>query len=32
MTDRPRIPVAILTSDVDDMARLCDDRIRLIGL
>lgn len=25
-------PVAILTSDVDDMARLCDDRIRLIGL
>ncbi|MFJ5560276.1 DNA-binding protein [Streptomyces sp. NPDC093250] len=25
-------PVAILTSDVDDMSRLCDDRIRLIGL
>lgn len=25
-------PVAILTSDVDDMARLCGDRIRLIGI
>ncbi|MFF8872543.1 DNA-binding protein [Streptomyces massasporeus] len=25
-------PVAVLTSDVDDMARLCGDRVRLIGL
>jgi hypothetical protein len=25
-------PVAVLTSDVDDMARLCGDRIGLIGL
>ncbi|MEU7021716.1 PIN domain-containing protein [Streptomyces sp. NPDC046203] len=25
-------PVAILTSDLDDMSRLCGDRIRLIGL
>ncbi|MFC4561080.1 DNA-binding protein [Nocardiopsis mangrovi] len=25
-------PVAMLTSDVDDMARLCGDRIRLIGI
>ncbi|AQZ68050.1 DNA-binding protein [[Actinomadura] parvosata subsp. kistnae] len=25
-------PVAMLTSDVDDMARLCGDRVRLIGL
>ncbi len=25
-------PVALLTSDVDDMARLCGDRIRLIGI
>lgn len=25
-------PVAMLTSDVDDMARLCGDRIRLIGV
>ncbi|MET8179984.1 DNA-binding protein [Streptomyces sp. NPDC005336] len=25
-------PVAILTSDVDDMARLCGDRVRLIGI
>jgi predicted nucleic acid-binding protein len=25
-------PVAILTSDVDDMALLCGDRIRLIGI
>lgn len=25
-------PVAILTSDVDDMSRLCGDRIRLIGV
>jgi hypothetical protein len=24
-------PVAMLTSDVDDMARLCGDRVRLIG-
>ncbi|MCP9209182.1 PIN domain-containing protein [Streptomyces sp. NEAU-Y11] len=25
-------PVAVLTSDTDDMARLCNDRVRLIGL
>ncbi|MGK5499963.1 DNA-binding protein [Streptomyces sp. URMC 125] len=25
-------PVAILTSDVDGMARLCGDRVRLIGV
>ncbi|MEU1318448.1 DNA-binding protein [Streptomyces tibetensis] len=25
-------PVALLTSDADDMARLCGDRIRLIGV
>ncbi|MFD8094128.1 PIN domain-containing protein [Streptomyces malaysiensis] len=25
-------PVAVLTSDTDDMAKLCDDRVRLIGL
>lgn len=25
-------PVAILTSDLDDMTRLCGDRIRLIGI
>lgn len=25
-------PVALLASDVDDMARLCGDRIRLIGV
>jgi predicted nucleic acid-binding protein len=25
-------PVAMLTSDIDDMAKLCGDRVRLIGL
>ncbi|MEU9589515.1 DNA-binding protein [Streptomyces sp. NPDC048219] len=25
-------PVAILTSDVDDMSRLCGDRVRLVGI
>lgn len=25
-------PVAVLTSDVDDMSRLCGDRVRLIGI
>ncbi|MFI2504804.1 DNA-binding protein [Streptomyces sp. NPDC018972] len=25
-------PVVILTSDVDDMSRLCGDRIRLVGV
>lgn len=25
-------PVAILTSDIDDMSRLCGDRIRLVGV
>jgi predicted nucleic acid-binding protein len=25
-------PVAMLTSDADDMARLCGDRVRLIGI
>ncbi|MEU2745344.1 DNA-binding protein [Streptomyces collinus] len=25
-------PVAVLTSDADDMARLCGDRVRLIGM
>lgn len=25
-------PVAILTSDVDDLARLCGDRVRIIGI
>jgi hypothetical protein len=25
-------PVAMLTSDVDDMARLCGDRVRIIGI
>ncbi|RVX45108.1 hypothetical protein EDD27_7885 [Nonomuraea polychroma] len=29
---RQRGPVAMLTSDVDDMARLCGDRVRLIGI
>lgn len=28
---QPR-PVAMLTSDVDDMRRLCGDRVRLIGV
>ncbi|MEU1787752.1 PIN domain-containing protein [Streptomyces sparsogenes] len=28
---QPR-PVAVLTSDTDDMARLCGDRVRLIAL
>lgn len=25
-------PVVILTSDVDDMARLCGERVRLVGI
>jgi hypothetical protein len=25
-------PVALATSDIDDMARLCGDRVRLIGI
>ncbi|WP_431772113.1 PIN domain-containing protein [Streptomyces cucumeris] len=25
-------PVAVLTSDTDDMVKLCNDRVRLIGL
>ncbi|GAB3645984.1 hypothetical protein GCM10028832_34650 [Streptomyces sparsus] len=25
-------PVAVLTSDVDDMARLCGGKVRMIGL
>ncbi|WP_413808283.1 hypothetical protein [Streptomyces sp. OE57] len=25
-------PVAVVTSDTDDMAKLCDDRVRLIAL
>ncbi|WP_320784361.1 DNA-binding protein [Streptomyces sp. CRN 30] len=25
-------PVALLTSDIDDMSRLCGDRVRLIGI
>jgi predicted nucleic acid-binding protein len=25
-------PVAMLTSDVDDMSRLCGDRVRLVGI
>ena len=25
-------PVAILTSDTDDMAKLCGDRVRLVGV
>ncbi|MFF0685162.1 hypothetical protein ACFYUG_03535 [Streptomyces albogriseolus] len=25
-------PVAMLTSDIDDMARLCGDRVRLVGV
>lgn len=25
-------PVAVVTSDVDDMARLCGDQVRLIGI
>lgn len=25
-------PVALLTSDIDDMSRLCGDRVRLIGV
>ncbi|MFF7903009.1 DNA-binding protein [Streptomyces sp. NPDC007920] len=29
---RQPAPVAMLTSDVDDMARLCGDRVRLIGI
>ncbi|SCK18983.1 hypothetical protein YW7DRAFT_01332 [Streptomyces sp. AmelKG-E11A] len=32
MATRQPGPVAMLTSDLDDMARLCGDRIRLIGL
>ena len=29
---RQRPPVAVLTSDIDDMAKLCGDRVRLIAL
>ncbi|MFG3440288.1 PIN domain-containing protein [Nonomuraea sp. NPDC047897] len=29
---RQRAPVAMLTSDADDMARLCGKRVRLIGI
>lgn len=29
---RQQRPVAVLTSDVDDMARLCGDRVRLIAV
>ncbi|GLV80036.1 PIN domain-containing protein [Streptomyces hygroscopicus] len=29
---RQPAPVAVLTSDTDDMAKLCNDRVRLIGL
>ncbi|TDD90132.1 DNA-binding protein [Actinomadura rubrisoli] len=29
---RQPAPVAMLTSDVDDMTRLCGDRVRLIGI
>lgn len=25
-------PVVVLTSDIDDMARLCGDRVRLVGI
>lgn len=25
-------PVAVVTSDIDDMAKLCGDRVRLVGL
>ena len=25
-------PVAVLTSDVDDMAKLCGDRVRLVAV
>ncbi|CAL9545931.1 hypothetical protein SUDANB13_04331 [Streptomyces sp. enrichment culture] len=25
-------PVAVLTSDIDAMARLCGDRVRLVGI
>ncbi|MET9341665.1 PIN domain-containing protein [Nonomuraea sp. NPDC003804] len=31
MALRQRGPVAMLTSDLDDMARLCGDRVRLIA-
>ncbi|MGY0059770.1 PIN domain-containing protein [Streptomyces sp. LZ34] len=29
---RQPLPVAVLTSDTDDMAKLCNDRVRLIAL
>ncbi|TXK39824.1 DNA-binding protein [Nonomuraea sp. C10] len=29
---RQPAPVAMLTSDVDDMARLCGDRVKIIGI
>lgn len=32
MTLRQQRPVVMLTSDVDDMAKLCGDRVRLVGL
>jgi hypothetical protein len=31
-TDRRPGPVALLTSDVDDVTRLCGDRVRVIGI
>jgi hypothetical protein len=31
MTLRQRRPVVLLTSDIDDMAKLCGDRVRLIS-
>ncbi|KAB8195724.1 DNA-binding protein [Nonomuraea phyllanthi] len=32
MALRQPAPVAVLTSDVDDLARLCGDRVRLVGV
>ncbi|WP_431950535.1 DNA-binding protein [Actinacidiphila sp. bgisy167] len=32
MALRQRRPVAMLTSDIDDMAKLCGDRVRLVAV
>jgi predicted nucleic acid-binding protein len=32
MTLRQQRPVVMLTSDIDDMTKLCGDRIRLVGV
>ncbi|TLS44754.1 hypothetical protein FE633_18080 [Streptomyces montanus] len=32
MALRQRRPVVMLTSDIDDMAKLCGDRVRLVAV